>query len=62
MPNEATSFPLMHTWWIREGITRALAYKFAHERVPVHMVETINNLRKVTRKLSQDLGSASQYG
>lgn len=49
-------FSTYATWWIRQGITRALADKSRTIRVPVHMVETIYNLRKVTRKLSQDLG------
>jgi RNA polymerase primary sigma factor len=48
-------FSTYATWWIRQGITRALADKSRTIRVPVHMVETINSLRKVTRKLSQDL-------
>jgi len=47
-------FSTYATWWIRQGITRALADKSRTIRVPVHMVETINNLRKATRKLSQD--------
>jgi RNA polymerase primary sigma factor len=47
-------FSTYATWWIRQGITRALADKSRTIRVPVHMVETINNLRKVTRKLSQE--------
>ncbi len=49
-------FSTYATWWIRQGITRALADKSRTIRVPVHMVETINNLRKITRKLSQELG------
>ncbi len=49
-------FSTYATWWIRQGITRALADKSRTIRVPVHMVETINNLRKVTRKLSQEMG------
>lgn len=49
-------FSTYATWWIRQGITRALADKSRTIRVPVHMVETINNLRKATRKLSQELG------
>lgn len=48
-------FSTYATWWVRQGITRAIADKSRTIRVPVHMVETINNLRKVTRKLSQDL-------
>jgi len=49
-------FSTYATWWIRQGITRAIADKSRTIRVPVHMVETINNLRKVTRKLSQEMG------
>ncbi len=49
-------FSTYATWWIRQGITRALADKSRTIRVPVHMVETINQLRKTTRKLSQELG------
>jgi RNA polymerase primary sigma factor len=49
-------FSTYATWWIRQGITRALADKSRTIRVPVHMVETINNLRKTTRRLSQTLG------
>ena len=49
-------FSTYATWWIRQGITRALADKSRTIRVPVHMVETINALRKVTRRLSQELG------
>jgi len=49
-------FSTYATWWIRQGITRALADKSRTIRVPVHMVETINALRKATRKLSQEIG------
>ena len=49
-------FSTYATWWIRQGITRALADKSRTIRVPVHLVETINALRKVTRRLSQELG------
>lgn len=48
-------FSTYATWWIRQGITRSLADKSRTIRVPVHMVETINRYKKVTRQLSQEL-------
>lgn len=49
-------FSTYATWWIRQAITRAIADQARTIRIPVHMVETINRLKKVTRKLAQDLG------
>lgn len=49
-------FSTYATWWIRQAITRAIADQARTIRIPVHMVETINRLKKVTRKLSQVLG------
>lgn len=43
-------------WWIRQAITRAIADQARTIRIPVHMVETINKLRKASRKLMQKLG------
>lgn len=43
-------------WWIRQAITRAIADQARTIRIPVHMVETINKLRKASRKLVQRLG------
>ena len=44
------------TWWIRQAITRALADQARTIRIPVHMVETINKLVRVSRSLLQELG------
>ncbi len=44
------------TWWIRQAITRAIADQARTVRIPVHMVETINKLSKVTRELTQEYG------
>ncbi|HNY12924.1 MAG TPA: sigma-70 family RNA polymerase sigma factor, partial [Candidatus Wallbacteria bacterium] len=43
-------------WWIRQAITRAIADQARTVRIPVHMVEIINRLRKVARQLSQEFG------
>ena len=48
-------FSTYATWWIRQSITRSIADQARTIRIPVHMVETINKLKKVTRKLAQDL-------
>ncbi len=49
-------FSTYATWWIRQAITRAIADYGRTIRIPVHMVETINKLVRVQRKLLQDLG------
>jgi RNA polymerase primary sigma factor len=49
-------FSTYATWWIRQAITRAIADQARTIRIPVHMVETINKLRKKTRQLAQELG------
>ena len=43
-------------WWIRQAITRAIADQARTIRIPVHMVETINKLIRVSRQLLQELG------
>lgn len=48
-------FSTYATWWIRQAITRAIADQARTIRVPVHMVETINKLRRVSRELVQEL-------
>ncbi len=49
-------FSTYATWWIRQAITRALADQARTIRIPVHMVETINKLIRISRTLLQDLG------
>lgn len=49
-------FSTYATWWIRQAITRAIADQARTIRIPVHMVETINKLIRISRKLMQDLG------
>src|SRR6056297_634286 len=49
-------FSTYATWWIRQSITRALADQARTIRIPVHMVETINKLIRVSRQLLQELG------
>ena len=49
-------FSTYATWWIRQSITRAIADQARTIRIPVHMVETINKLIRVTRQLVQELG------
>jgi len=49
-------FSTYATWWIRQAITRALADQSRTIRIPVHMVETINKFKQVSRQLIQDLG------
>lgn len=48
-------FSTYATWWIRQAITRAIADQARTIRVPVHMVETINKLRRISRQLTQKL-------
>src|SRR5256885_8777262 len=49
-------FSTYATWWIRQAITRAIADQARTIRIPVHMVETINKLSRLSRRLVQDLG------
>ncbi len=49
-------FSTYATWWIRQGITRAVADQARTIRIPVHMVETVNKLLRVSRRLVQEYG------
>ncbi|WP_312520604.1 RNA polymerase sigma factor RpoD [Anaerospora sp.] len=54
--NKGYKFSTYATWWIRQAITRAIADQARTIRIPVHMVETINKLIRVSRQLLQDKG------
>ena len=53
-------FSMYATWWIRQAITRAIADQARTIRIPVHMVETINKVIRVSRQLLQELGHDPQ--
>ena len=55
-------FSTYATWWIRQAITRAIADQARTIRIPVHMVETINKLIRVSRQLLQELGREPTAG
>jgi RNA polymerase primary sigma factor len=54
-PERGNRFSTYATWWIRQAVTRALANKSRTIRMPVHMNDAINRLRKACRELAQDL-------
>ena len=53
-------FSTYATWWIRQAITRAIADQARTIRVPVHMVETINKMVRISRQLVQQLGREAE--
>ena len=58
--NKGFKFSTYATWWIRQAITRAIADQARTIRIPVHMVETINKLIRVSRQLLKELGREPQ--
>ncbi len=49
-------FSTYATWWIRQAITRSIADQARTIRIPVHMIETINKLNRVSRQMLQEMG------
>ncbi len=54
--NRGYKFSTYATWWIRQAVTRAIAEQARTIRIPVHMIETINKVSRMTRTLMQELG------
>ncbi len=55
-PERGFKFSTYATWWIRQAITRAIADQAKTIRIPVHMIETVNRVARISRELTQALG------
>ena len=50
-------FSTYATWWIRQAITRSIADQGGNNRIPVHMIETINKMNRISRQILQETGT-----
>jgi RNA polymerase primary sigma factor len=55
-PERGFKFSTYATWWIRQAITRSIADQARTIRIPVHMIETINKLNRISRQMVQEMG------
>jgi RNA polymerase primary sigma factor len=55
-PERGFKFSTYATWWIRQAITRAIADQAKTIRIPVHMIETVNRVARISREMTQQLG------